>query len=110
MSNEAALIDQLGYRAYPHKFDTTATVSALVETYGDRSAEQLEAERIETVTAGRIISIRSFGKASFLVLSDGRRRLQVYLRQDALSAQEFALSKLLDFGDQVGVAGHLFRT
>jgi lysyl-tRNA synthetase class 2 len=120
MSNEAAqieqrkanlaAIEQLGYRAYPHKFDTTDTVSALVEAYGDRSGEQLEASRVETVTAGRIISIRSFGKASFLVLSDGRRRLQVYLRQDALSEREFALSKLLDFGDHVGVAGHLFRT
>ncbi len=57
-----------------------------------------------------MISIRSFGKASFLVLSDGRTRLQVYVRQDALSEREYALSKLLDFGDQIGVAGHLFRT
>jgi lysyl-tRNA synthetase, class II len=120
MSNEAAQIEQrkanlaaierLGYRAYPHKFDTTDTVSALVEAYGDRTGEQLQASRVDTVTAGRIISIRSFGKASFLVLSDGRRRLQVYLRQDALSEREFALSKLLDFGDHVGVGGHLFRT
>ena len=66
--------------------------------------------RIETVTAGRIISIRSFGKACFLVLSDGRTRVQVYLRQDALSERDFKVSTLLDFGDHVGVAGHLFRT
>ena len=38
----------------------------------------LEHARVETTTAGRIISIRSFGKASFLVLSDGRQRIQVY--------------------------------
>ena len=66
--------------------------------------------RVETITAGRIVSIRSFGKACFLVLSDGRSRIQVYVRQDALSERDMQLSKLLDFGDQIGVAGHLFRT
>ena len=44
------------------------------------------------------------------MLSDGRSRIQVYLRQDALSERDYAMSKLLDFGDHVGVAGHLFRT
>ena len=103
-------IEQLGIRPYPHKFQTTDTVSALVEAHGQRPKEELEASRVGTVTAGRILSIRSFGKASFLVLSDGRRRIQVYLRQDALSERDFSLSKLLDYGDHVGVAGHLFRT
>jgi lysyl-tRNA synthetase class 2 len=105
-----AAIEALGCPAYPHRFDTTDTVSRLVETYGDTPAETLDGTRIETATAGRIISIRSFGKASFLVLSDGRQRLQVYVRQDALAEKDFALSKLLDFGDHVGVRGHLFRT
>jgi lysyl-tRNA synthetase class 2 len=54
--------------------------------------------------------VRSFGKASFLVLSDGRSRIQVYVRQDALSERDYQLSKLLDVGDQIGVSGHLFRT
>jgi lysyl-tRNA synthetase class 2 len=103
-------ITRLGIRPYPNRFVTTQSVTGLVEAYGDRGKEALEAERVETVTAGRIISIRSFGKAGFLVLSDGRRRIQVYVRQDALSERDFALSKLLDFGDYVGVAGHLFRT
>ena len=62
------------------------------------------------MVAGRVLGIRSFGKAAFLVLSDGRSRLQVYVRQDALSERDFAASRLLDFGDHVGVAGHLFRT
>jgi lysyl-tRNA synthetase class 2 len=85
-------------------------VSVLVAAHGERPKEALEAERVATVTAGRIISIRSFGKASFFVLSDGRARIQVYVRQDALSERDFALSKLLDYGDHIGVAGHLFRT
>jgi lysyl-tRNA synthetase class 2 len=62
------------------------------------------------VTAGRIVGVRSFGKTSFLVLSDGRERIQVYLRKDALSERDFQMASLLDVGDLVGVAGHLFRT
>jgi lysyl-tRNA synthetase class 2 len=120
VSNEEAQFDQrranleaitkLGISAYPHKFDTTDTVSALVARHGERTRDELDANRVDTVTAGRIISIRSFGKASFFVLSDGRSRIQVYVRQDALSERDFALSKLLDYGDYIGVAGHLFRT
>jgi lysyl-tRNA synthetase class 2 len=103
-------ITRLGIRPYPHRFATTHTVSALVDAYSARNKDELEAGRIDTAAAGRILSIRSFGKAGFLVLSDGRRRIQVYVRQDALSERDFALFRLLDYGDYVGVAGHLFRT
>ena len=103
-------ITELGIRPYPNKFTTTDTVSALVGAHGDRSKEALEESRVETTTAGRIISIRSFGKASFFVVSDGRARIQVYVRQDALSERDYKLSKLLDYGDHIGVSGHLFRT
>jgi lysyl-tRNA synthetase, class II len=100
----------LGCRPYPNRFETTHTVSALVAAHTATEAAELEATRVDTVTAGRIISIRNFGKASFLVLSDGRSRIQVYVRKDSLSDRDYELSRLLDFGDQVGVAGHLFRT
>jgi lysyl-tRNA synthetase, class II len=120
MSNEAAQVDQrrsnleaitrLGIHPYPHRFETTDTVTALVEAHGARARDDLEATPVETITAGRILSIRSFGKASFFVLSDGRHRIQVYVRQDGLSERDFALSRLLDYGDHIGVAGHLFRT
>jgi lysyl-tRNA synthetase class 2 len=108
-ANLQALIE-LGVHPYPNRFATTDTVSALVETHGGRSKEDLDAAHTETVAAGRVISIRSFGKASFFVVSDGRHRIQVYVRQDALSERDFAVAKLLDYGDYIGVAGHLFRT
>ena len=103
-------ITRLGFAAYPNKFDTTHSVSALVDGHTARSKDELEAARVDTVTAGRVVSVRSFGKASFFVLSDGRSRIQIYVRQDALSERDYQLSKLLDLGDQIGVAGHLFRT
>ncbi len=103
-------ITRLGFSAYPNKFDTTHTVSQLVDGYTASPAEALDNPKIETVAAGRVVGIRSFGKAAFLVISDGRSRLQVYVRQDVLSERDYQLSKLLDVGDQVGVSGHLFRT
>jgi lysyl-tRNA synthetase class 2 len=103
-------ITRLGFAAYPNQFETTHSLSQLVEGYSATSRDDLEAARVDTVTAGRIVSVRSFGKASFFVLSDGRSRLQIYVRQDALSDRDYQLSKLLDLGDHIGVAGHLFRT
>lgn len=103
-------LKKLGVEPYPRRFQTDATVDGIVVRHGERSAEQLEAEQPRTRTAGRILSIRSFGKASFLVISDGRARIQVYIRQDSLSERDFQIFKLLDFGDWVGVEGRLFRT
>jgi lysyl-tRNA synthetase class 2 len=101
---------RLGVEIYPHTFVRTDTIGALVDAHGARAGADLEALRPETVTAGRILAIRSFGKANFLVLTDGVARIQVYIRQDALPEQDFAVFKLLDFGDFVGVRGRLFRT
>src|ERR671913_537164 len=70
-------ITRLGFAAYPHKFDTTHTVTQLVDANTAKTGAELEGAKIETVTAGRVVGIRSFGKASFLVLSDGRSRLPV---------------------------------
>ena len=100
----------LGVSPYPASFDRSDSVSAIVETHGRRAGEELEQERPETVTAGRIVAIRSFGKANFLVLSDGQSELQAYVRQDSVSTRDFDLFKLLDVGDLVGVAGRVFRT
>ncbi len=100
----------LGIDPYPRKFERTHTVAELVTAHGDKTGAELEAGRVQTTTAGRVLAIRSFGKANFLVISDGRARIQVYVRQDAMPERDFATFKLLDFGDYIGVEGHLFRT
>ena len=101
---------KLGVEIYPRTFERRHTISQLVGAYGQRTHDELEAERIETVTSGRILGIRSFGKANFLVLSDGLAKIQVYLRQDSIPELDFKIFKLLDFGDWIGVEGRLFRT
>jgi lysyl-tRNA synthetase, class II len=101
---------KLGVDPYPHRFEVSATIEAIVGEHGARTHDDLEAAQIRTRTAGRILAIRSFGKASFLVISDGRERIQVYIKQDALPERDFKIFKLLDFGDVIGVEGRLFRT
>ena len=105
-----AELANLGVPTYPHAFRRTDTVAALVAAHGDLSREALDQAQVHTTTAGRLLVIRSFGKANFFVLSDGRARIQVYIRQDSLPEREFQIYKLLDFGDFVGVEGRLFRT
>jgi lysyl-tRNA synthetase class 2 len=107
--NFQALIG-LGVDPYPRQFDRTHPVDELVTTYGPKTTEELESEQPRARTAGRVMAIRSFGKANFLAISDGKNRIQIYIRQDALSERDFAIFKLLDFGDFVGVEGRLFRT
>ena len=105
-----AELARLGVPIYPHAFRRTDTVEALVAAHGHRSRELLDQAQVHTTTAGRVLVIRSFGKANFLVLSDGRGSIQVYIRQDSLPERDFSIYKLLDFGDFVGVEGRLFRT
>ena len=101
---------RLGIDPYPHNFERTDTVAELVGAHSAKTKEELEAAAVQTKTAGRILAIRSFGKANFLVLSDGASKIQAYVRQDSLPEKDFAAFKLLDFGDYVGVEGKLFRT
>ncbi|MFN8062671.1 MAG: lysine--tRNA ligase, partial [Vicinamibacterales bacterium] len=103
-------VEALGYATYPNRFDASHAVATIVADYGPRDAAWLDANRTEVTTAGRILGIRSFGKANFLVIADGSSRVQVYVRQDSLAERAFALFKALDFGDYIGVDGHVFRT
>lgn len=80
-----------------------------------RTFEEEEAGRDETPPeiqvslAGRIVSFRIMGKASFAHIQDRWGRIQVYLKQDELG-EDYEIVKLLDLGDIVGFSGYLFRT
>ncbi len=120
MSSEAEQIEQrktklseivaLGVTAYPNQFPRNATVSAVIDAHSAKDGATLETEQPAVSAAGRILSMRSFGKANFVVLSDGLTRIQVYVREDSVPALDFRIFKLLDFGDHIGVDGRVFRT
>ena len=82
----------------------------LVEAYSDTDAATLDEKQVQTTVAGRLLAIRRFGKANFLVISDGKARIQAYLRKDSVSEIDFKIFRLLDFGDFIGVEGRVFRT
>ena len=103
-------IEKLGQAAYPNQFPASHTVAVVRERWGQATAEELEANRATVAVAGRIMAIRAQGKAGFATLQQGGERLQIYVRLDAVGEQGFALYKLLDLGDHIGVSGYLFRT
>ncbi len=103
-------IQQLGFPAYPHRYNYSHTIDQLLALYQDSSKESLEAEKIIVQVCGRVVAMRGQGKAGFLNISNGNVPLQVYIRKDDLGEQDFSLYKLLDIGDFIGVEGYLFRT
>ena len=103
-------IEKLGQAAYPNQFPASHTIPAVRAKWGETQAEELEASRVTVAIAGRIMAIRAQGKAGFATLQQQGQRLQIYVRLDAVGEQGFALYKLLDMGDHIGVSGYLFRT
>ena len=103
-------IEKLGQSAYPNQFPFTHTIPDIRARWSEATAEELDGNRTTVAVAGRIITIRQQGKAGFATLQQGGQRLQIYVRLDAVGEQGFALYKLLDLGDHIGVSGYLFRT
>ena len=108
-------IEKLGQAAYPNRFparqdQSAITLAGVRAQWGKATGEELEAKRETVAVAGRIMAIRQQGKAGFATLQQEGARLQIYVRLDAVGEQGFALYKLLDLGDHIGVTGYLFRT
>jgi len=103
-------IEGLGQAAYPHKFEWTHGARQIAAKYGEHTAEQLNAERVEVRVAGRVVALRPHGKAGFGHIVGEGAKLQIYVKLDVVGETAFKIFQLLDLGDIVGVAGHLFRT
>ena len=101
---------ELGYEKYPHKFEVLNQLPEIVSTYSEYSGEKLEGDTISVQTAGRLVSLRGHGKASFGHLSGGGQKLQIYVRQDRVGERAYELYRLFDVGDLIGVRGELART
>jgi len=103
-------IEALGQIAYRSKFEFTHAIPQILAEYSGKTAEELENPRVEVRVAGRILAIRLMGKAGFCHLQQEGRRLQIYVKKDAVGERGFELYRLLDLGDHIGVRGYLFRT
>ncbi|SDF86254.1 lysyl-tRNA synthetase, class II [Desulfovibrio legallii] len=99
-----------GVPLFPNNFRKQHDINWVLETYGPLEGEELDRQEDVFAVAGRIVSLRSFGKVAFFHLMDQTGRIQCYASREHMSAEDYAIVKKLDVGDIVGVSGHLFRT
>lgn len=103
-------LKESGECPYPNDFRPSHLTSEILADFDALSDDQLSVLQANFSLAGRIMAIRSFGKASFFHLQDRKGRLQVYARQDKMGEEGYKLFQALDVGDIIGVWGRLFRT
>jgi len=98
-----------GIPLYPNDFKHGYRAQSLLDKFSSLSEEEL-AELGETFSlAGRIVSLRSFGKVAFFHLADISGRIQCYADRETLG-EAYTAFKKFDIGDIVGIEGHFFRT
>ncbi|RME21589.1 MAG: lysine--tRNA ligase, partial [Deltaproteobacteria bacterium] len=104
------IMKELGLAAYPNHFKPDSTAADIHERYGSLDAESLD--KIDTThrLAGRVMALRSFGKACFVKLQDRTGRIQVYFQKNRLGDGYEVVKKVLEVGDIVGVEGSPIRT
>ena len=97
-------------QAYPNDFRRDSLAADLHERYKDTDAETLVESSPQVIVAGRMMSCRIMGKASFAHIQDVSGRIQIYLRRDDLPEGVYAQFKKWDVGDILGISGRVFRT
>lgn len=96
--------------AYPNDFKRENNLDDLAELYAARSKEELSEANINVSVAGRLMTRRMMGKASFVTIQGMGGRIQLFLQRDALGEEVYAEFKKYDIGDILGVEGSLFKT
>ena len=96
--------------AYPNDFRRNILAQELHARYGDKDKEQLETETEKFSLAGRMMSRRVMGKASFAHIQDMSGRIQLFVRRDDLAEDAYAQFRKWDIGDLIAVTGSIFRT
>lgn len=103
----------LGVNPYPYSFDVTHTSKQILENEKELLRDEETNPDSEIVSvAGRVMTRRIMGKASFFTLQDAEETIQVYIRRDDVGVEEYntVFKKLVDIGDIVGIKGFVFKT
>ncbi|MFL6655212.1 MAG: lysine--tRNA ligase [Sulfurifustis sp.] len=95
--------------AFPNDFRRNALAGALQAAYGDKDAAALDVTPVRVTVAGRMMTRRIMGKASFCHVQDMSGQIQLYLQRDVL-ADVYESFKKWDIGDILGAEGTLFKT
>ncbi|HAE78337.1 lysine--tRNA ligase [Morganella morganii] len=96
--------------AFPNNFKRENVSVDLHREYDGAEQSELEKQNIHVVVAGRIMTKRIMGKASFINVRDNKGLIQIYVSQDVISEDSYNEFKKFDIGDIVGIKGTLFKT
>ena len=98
-------IEEKGLKPFGYRYEYTHRSGDVKEQF-----DALSEAETEVKLAGRVMAIRGHGKTCFMDMQDKDGRIQVYVRKDVLGEENYALIKMMDIGDTVGVTGTVFRT
>ncbi len=101
-------IKKLGFNPYPHSYNQTHHTDEILNKYSKLKKEEKTKDKVSV--AGRIMTLRMMGKASFGHLQDQSGKMQFYIREDEVGEKLYLLFKNLDLGDIVGIEGTIFCT
>ena len=96
--------------AYPNLYKRDSLAGVLHDLYDNRDREELDNEPVRVRVAGRMMSRRIMGKASFAHLQDMSGRIQLYIKKDNLPDAIYNAFRHWDVGDILGAEGTLFKT
>jgi len=103
-------IMEQGINPYPNDFKRENSCKDVRSDMDGMTPEQVEGSGKSYVLSGRIMAVRDFGKAAFLQLEDSSGRIQIFIKKDVLGEEGYALYKMWDVGDIVGISGTPFVT
>ena len=95
---------------FPNAFRRNQLAKNLHDNWGNEDTETLERNAVQVNVAGRMMTRRLMGKASFVHLQDVSGKIQLYIKQDVLPEGQYELFQSFDLGDILGVKGVLFKT
>ncbi len=99
-----------GINPYSYRYEKNASASEIKQVYANLKAEEHDTMRNKVRVAGRLMNIRSMGKAAFAQLQDFSGQIQLYFRHDDVGKEAYELFRKLDIGDIIGVEGSVFKT
>ncbi len=103
-------LSELGEAPFPNDLRVSHTSREILENFSDSSEGDLSAQPVEVCLCGRVMFLRSFGKAAFAKLKDREGKIQAYVKKGEVSDREFEVFQLVEVGDFLWVKGFLFRT
>ena len=100
----------LGVDPFGKKYEWKDQIRDIRAKYGELTAEQLEADKVEVNVAGRLMAIRRMGKASFVNIKDEYGQMQAWIGINVIGEHDYTVFKLADLGDIVGLSGTLMKS